>query len=46
MMMYEQINTNYVDAESYPWMPFAPYKEKAFLELFKVEPVRARSRRC
>jgi len=38
-MMYEKINTNYVDAESYPWMPFAPYTDKAFLKLLKVEPI-------
>ncbi len=39
MMMYEQINTNYVDAESYPWFPFVPYTDKAFLKLLKVEPI-------
>jgi quercetin dioxygenase-like cupin family protein len=39
MMNYEKVTTNYVDAESYPWFPFVPYTDKAFVKLLKVEPV-------
>ena len=39
MMNYEKVATSYVDAESYPWIPFTPYSDKVFLKVLKCEPV-------
>jgi 2,4'-dihydroxyacetophenone dioxygenase len=39
MMNYEKITTSYIDAEAYPWIPFAPYSDVVFLKALKVEPV-------
>ena len=39
MMNYEQITTNYVDAESYPWFPYVPYSNEVFVKALKIEPV-------
>jgi hypothetical protein len=39
MMNYEKIATSYIDAESEPWIPFAPYSDQVFLKVLKAEPV-------
>jgi hypothetical protein len=39
MMNYEQVTTSYIDAESYPWIPFAPYSEDVFLKVLKADPI-------
>jgi pimeloyl-ACP methyl ester carboxylesterase len=38
-MFYETIDTALIDVESLPWMPFAPYSDKIFLKLIKVDPI-------
>ncbi len=38
-MFYETIDTALIDVESLPWMPFAPYSDKFFLKLIKVDPI-------
>lgn len=39
MMNYEQVTTSYVDAPSYPWIPFAPYSDEVFLKILKCDPI-------
>jgi 2,4'-dihydroxyacetophenone dioxygenase len=40
MMNYEKITTSYIDAESYPWIPFVPYfNDTVFLKVLKAEPI-------
>jgi 2,4'-dihydroxyacetophenone dioxygenase len=39
MMNYEQITTSYIDAASYPWIPFAPYSNEVFLKILKADPI-------
>lgn len=39
MMNYEQVNTAYVDAETYPWMPLRPYSEVIFFKILKADPI-------
>ncbi len=39
MMNYEQVTTSYVDAPSYPWIPFSPYSEEVFLKVLKCDPI-------
>jgi 2,4'-dihydroxyacetophenone dioxygenase len=39
MMNYEKITTSYIDAESYPWIPFAPYSDKVFIKALKADPI-------
>ena len=39
MMNYEQITTSYIDAPSYPWIPFAPYSNEVFLKVLKCDPI-------
>jgi hypothetical protein len=31
------VTTSYVDAPSYPWIPFAPYSDEVFLKILKCE---------
>jgi len=38
-MDINKITTSYVDADSYPWIPFTPYSDRVFLKILKVEPV-------
>jgi hypothetical protein len=38
-MNFEKITTVYVDAESYPWIPFTPYSNDIFVKVLKIEPV-------
>ncbi len=39
MMNYEKITTSYIDAESYPWIPFAPYSDVVFIKALKADPI-------
>jgi hypothetical protein len=39
MMNFEQVTTSYIDAEKYPWIPFAPYSDEVFLKILKCDPV-------
>jgi quercetin dioxygenase-like cupin family protein len=39
-MHYEQVQTNVIDDESLPWVPFTPYAENVFLKYFKLDPIR------
>jgi 2,4'-dihydroxyacetophenone dioxygenase len=39
-MLYQQVDTAYIDAESLPWVPFAPYADKILLKYFKLDPTR------
>ena len=39
MIDVEKITTSYVDAESYPWIPFVPYSNEVFIKVLKIEPV-------
>jgi len=39
MMNYEQVTTSFVDAPSYPWIPFAPYSDEVFLKVLKCDPI-------
>jgi 2,4'-dihydroxyacetophenone dioxygenase len=39
MMNVEKITTSYVDAQSYPWIPFTPYSNEVFIKVLKIEPV-------
>jgi hypothetical protein len=39
MMNYEQVTTSYIDAESYPWVPFAPYSDEVFIKMLKADPI-------
>jgi hypothetical protein len=39
MMNYERFTTSYVDAESYPWIPFAPYSDVVFIKAIKCDPI-------
>jgi hypothetical protein len=39
MMNYEQVTTSYVDAEKYPWIPFAPYSDEVFIKVIKCDPI-------
>ena len=39
MMNYEQVTTSYIDAESYPWIPFAPYSDRVFIKALKADPI-------
>ena len=41
--MHKNVVTSHVDAESLPWVPFAPYSDEVLLKYHKVDPVRARS---
>ena len=39
MMNYEQVTTSYIDAGSYPWVPFAPYSDEVFIKVLKADPI-------
>src|SRR5271157_1522389 len=39
MMNYQNVATSYIDAESYPWIPFSPYSDVVFIKALKAEPV-------
>ena len=39
MMNYLQITTSYIDAPSYPWIPFTPYSNEVFLKVLKCDPI-------
>ena len=39
MMNYQKITTSYIDAESYPWIPFAPYSDEVFIKALKADPI-------
>ena len=39
MMNYEQVTTSYIDAENYPWIPFAPYSDVVFIKALKADPI-------
>src|SRR5207247_10960803 len=38
--MNKNVVTSHVDAESLPWVPFAPYSDEVLLKYHKVDPVR------
>lgn len=38
-MDVSKITTSYVDAEEFPWIEFAPYSDRVFLKILKIEPV-------
>lgn len=39
-MFFEHIDTDLIDVESLPWIPFKPYTDKAFVKVIKVDPIR------
>jgi len=38
-MNYEKFTTSYIDAESYPWIPFLPYSDAVFIKALKADPI-------
>src|SRR3954453_11810218 len=38
--LHQNVVTSHVDAESLPWVPFAPYSDEVLLKYHKVDPVR------
>ncbi|MBT9572663.1 MAG: 2,4'-dihydroxyacetophenone dioxygenase family protein [Pseudomonas umsongensis] len=38
-MFYETIDTALINVDSLPWVPFAPYSDKFFLKIIKVDPI-------
>jgi len=39
MMNFENVTTSYIDAETYPWIPFAPYSAEVFVKMLKADPI-------
>ncbi len=38
-MNYENITTSYIDAPSYPWIPYTPYSDEVFFKALKADPI-------
>lgn len=39
-MFHQQIDTVVIDAESLPWMPFAPFSDEILIKYIKADPIR------
>jgi 2,4'-dihydroxyacetophenone dioxygenase len=39
-LISEEIETNYISAETLPWMPFTPLSDEVSLKYYKIDPVR------
>jgi quercetin dioxygenase-like cupin family protein len=40
-LITDEIETNYIDSEELPWVPFTPLTDQVQLKYYKIDPVRA-----